>query len=63
VLLVSEEDYQRVMTDGGSMNFNEGAMPLLTIEKPASLLKPPSAGQWRIVYQTEDAILVSAAVV
>ncbi|MDB5347084.1 MAG: hypothetical protein JWP89_5461 [Schlesneria sp.] len=66
VLLMTEADYldaMRSIRSGGRMTGRSTAMPLLSSDRPTITLALPNAGQWRIVYQKNDADTLIAEVV
>ncbi len=65
VLLMTEADYvdaMRSVAAGGRLTGKSIAMPILSTDRPTVTLKMPSAGNWRIVYQTADADSVTAEI-
>jgi hypothetical protein len=66
VLLMTEADYldaMRAIRSGGRMAGKSTAMPLLSSDRPTIILALPNAGEWRIVYQKDDAESLTAEVV
>jgi hypothetical protein len=64
-MLMTEADYcdaMRAIADGEDVTCKSWSMPLLSSDRPTISLKVPSAGKWRIVYQTADADYVTAKV-
>lgn len=63
VLLMSENDHTRMIVEGANIDFESEAMPLLSVATPKTVIRPPTAGRWRIVYQTGDAESIVAAAI
>jgi len=61
VLLMTEADYLLAMKSGSATSYSR-AMPILSSEAPTVRLKMPTAGNWRIVYRSGDADVVTVEV-